>query len=382
MTTSSDRPRTGREIASNLADLTVRASQVVDVDPVDTGALKADVEMVDAVLLQLLSRIAVGAAVNEPASSTTTSLVELAVEAAGLEKEWRHHRRRSSACSREYLSTSLSRLRELPTHKLLFDSICREACRGCGSDRVLLARVSDVAWIPWDHFTTRGTHTRKPKKDSGALPLHNFPSELALIAEGHRAVTVDGDDVEVPAPVRDLMSKARFTIAPITSGDDVFGLIYAAHAVNNQWNDRPLAASLQTFATAVGHLTDRLDMLERVQAQHEYARESIAEAERITNSFNSDIDLVRLVGREQVGPVESGGSPWPTARPALQQELTSRERDVMALLARGYDTNTIAEELAIASSTVKSHLQNILRKAGAVNRSELIARYYDVSLDP
>jgi DNA-binding CsgD family transcriptional regulator len=32
--------------------------------------------------------------------------------------------------------------------------------------------------------------------------------------------------------------------------------------------------------------------------------------------------------------------------------------------------------LAVATSTVKSHLQNMLRKAGAVNRAELIAQYF------
>jgi DNA-binding NarL/FixJ family response regulator len=48
----------------------------------------------------------------------------------------------------------------------------------------------------------------------------------------------------------------------------------------------------------------------------------------------------------------------------------------MALLAQGMDNTRIAQQLAVATTTVKSHLQNMLRKAGAVNRAELIAQFY------
>jgi len=55
--------------------------------------------------------------------------------------------------------------------------------------------------------------------------------------------------------------------------------------------------------------------------------------------------------------------------------LTTREREVIALLVTGQANSAIAERLVISEGTVKSHVKQILRKLGAVNRSEVIARY-------
>ena len=63
----------------------------------------------------------------------------------------------------------------------------------------------------------------------------------------------------------------------------------------------------------------------------------------------------------------------------LDSEFTARERDVMGLLAIGLDNKEIGDQLALAESTVKSHVQHMLRKAGAVNRSELIGQFYAAS---
>lgn len=53
--------------------------------------------------------------------------------------------------------------------------------------------------------------------------------------------------------------------------------------------------------------------------------------------------------------------------------LTSRERDVLHLVAAGHRNADIAAELAISPNTVKFHIANLLRKVGARTRSELIA---------
>lgn len=59
----------------------------------------------------------------------------------------------------------------------------------------------------------------------------------------------------------------------------------------------------------------------------------------------------------------------------LRQEtrpLTTREREVLHHLAKGYDNAEIAEELGIAVRTVNRHLENIRTKLGHRRRSELI----------
>jgi DNA-binding NarL/FixJ family response regulator len=60
---------------------------------------------------------------------------------------------------------------------------------------------------------------------------------------------------------------------------------------------------------------------------------------------------------------------------ALQQAawLTRREREVLALLARGKDHNGIARELVISPETARTHIQNILSKLGVHSRLEAAA---------
>lgn len=58
-----------------------------------------------------------------------------------------------------------------------------------------------------------------------------------------------------------------------------------------------------------------------------------------------------------------GGGPEP---------LTPRELEVLTLLGRGQSNDQIAAALGITSRTVKVHVQNILGKLGASNRTEAV----------
>jgi DNA-binding NarL/FixJ family response regulator len=53
--------------------------------------------------------------------------------------------------------------------------------------------------------------------------------------------------------------------------------------------------------------------------------------------------------------------------------LTAREREVLALVARGYTNKEVAAALGITPSTVKNHLQNILDKLHLENRVQAAA---------
>jgi DNA-binding NarL/FixJ family response regulator len=55
---------------------------------------------------------------------------------------------------------------------------------------------------------------------------------------------------------------------------------------------------------------------------------------------------------------------------ARLKELTSREREILGLLASGANTRQIAGHLVISEKTVKTHVQNILRKLDVTSRLE------------
>jgi DNA-binding NarL/FixJ family response regulator len=60
--------------------------------------------------------------------------------------------------------------------------------------------------------------------------------------------------------------------------------------------------------------------------------------------------------------------------------LTTRERDVLELLAAGFSNKEIATRLDIAVCTTKSHVHNILKKLGVESRKEAILRAYTETL--
>lgn len=56
--------------------------------------------------------------------------------------------------------------------------------------------------------------------------------------------------------------------------------------------------------------------------------------------------------------------------------LTAMEHQVLHRLVTGVDNESIAEQLSITVSTVKTHVGHILQKAGCRNRNALLGRYF------
>lgn len=62
---------------------------------------------------------------------------------------------------------------------------------------------------------------------------------------------------------------------------------------------------------------------------------------------------------------------WQTEGAAAPSELTPREADVIALVARGWSNKRIATELGLGLRTVESHVSNLLAKLSLNSRTEL-----------
>jgi DNA-binding NarL/FixJ family response regulator len=66
--------------------------------------------------------------------------------------------------------------------------------------------------------------------------------------------------------------------------------------------------------------------------------------------------------------------------PSELEELTDREREVMALVATGLTNDEIAERLVISPATSKTHVSRILLKLGARDRAQLVVMAYESGL--
>ncbi len=62
-----------------------------------------------------------------------------------------------------------------------------------------------------------------------------------------------------------------------------------------------------------------------------------------------------------------------SARPELIEDLTDRQRQVLALVVQGRSNQEIAKQLYLGLSTVRFHVSAILAKLGAANRAEAAA---------
>ncbi|HET7567766.1 MAG TPA: response regulator transcription factor [Gaiellaceae bacterium] len=83
--------------------------------------------------------------------------------------------------------------------------------------------------------------------------------------------------------------------------------------------------------------------------------------------------LRRIAGGETyVDPVLAGGLVGARLSPA-QPELTTREREVLGLLARGLANDAVGEQLGISAETVRTHLAKAMTKLGAATRTEAVA---------
>jgi len=61
-------------------------------------------------------------------------------------------------------------------------------------------------------------------------------------------------------------------------------------------------------------------------------------------------------------------------------ELTSREREVMALVAEGLTNAEIGERLFMSPATARTHVSRILTKLGARDRTQLVVMAYESGL--
>ena len=61
-------------------------------------------------------------------------------------------------------------------------------------------------------------------------------------------------------------------------------------------------------------------------------------------------------------------------RSSLRERFTSREQEILRLMAEGLDTKAMASRLVVSGTTVRTHVQSVLGKLDAHSRLEAVAR--------
>jgi ATP/maltotriose-dependent transcriptional regulator MalT len=92
--------------------------------------------------------------------------------------------------------------------------------------------------------------------------------------------------------------------------------------------------------------------------------------------------LARPQAFDGMPDVPGSGPDAATRGPGLVDPLTGRELEVLAMLAAGAPNRAIAKKLFVTVFTVKKHVSHILGKLDVTNRTEAVARGWELGLIP
>jgi DNA-binding NarL/FixJ family response regulator len=114
----------------------------------------------------------------------------------------------------------------------------------------------------------------------------------------------------------------------------------------------------------VGRPDERGHLRGRVPAAIEIVGETstVASARRLQQEVGADALLTPAAG------------PFPFDEEEVEEPLTGRELEVLALMAEGLSNKAIASRLAISDQTVKFHVASIGGKLNALNRTDAVRR--------
>lgn len=73
-------------------------------------------------------------------------------------------------------------------------------------------------------------------------------------------------------------------------------------------------------------------------------------------------------------------APRPAAPPQIFPELTSREREILCLIAQGFNNLEIARQLVLSHKTIRNHVSNIFSKLQVADRAQAIIRAREAGL--
>ena len=259
------------------------------------------------------------------------------------------------------LTAGIRRMKKAGSLQGLGRQACTELCEALGFDSALLSFVEDDGFVVEESDHGLGGPTVIPRRQCA-------PEQNCIRLRD----TIRTDETDMPAATGylELLGSAHYLVAPVIAESRVVALIHVSRQRDAGVSDRDVDV-LDAFASAYSLLHERMLNTERVHQQ----RTSIA---RAAARLTEEADRIAAAAISlDVEPRDDVEPPTIAADSRLAATLSEREREVFERLILGASNAEIADELVITIETVKTHVKRILRKIGAINRSEAIALYMD-----
>jgi DNA-binding NarL/FixJ family response regulator len=206
--------------------------------------------------------------------------------------------------------------------------------------------------------------------------------DQALVRSGLRALLSNSDDLEVVGEARD----GRDAVAVVTrTRPDVVLMDVRMPGVDGIAATRQITADPRLSGVAIIMLTtfdedDHIFAAIRAGASGYLLKDAepddLRDAIRVVAA--GDALLSASVTRKVMEGIISG--PAGVADRARLNELTEREREVLAGVGRGLSNNEIAAEIHISPATARTYVSRMLTKLGARDRAQLVVIAYETGL--
>lgn len=261
---------------------------------------------------------------------------------------------------------SVRRLSSLGTRANLPRQMCIEVVDTAAFERAMFSTVDESGWEG---------HIEAPQRPDGQrVRLSWDESPVEHVCLQTRKVLATGADSPATEAVAVHLGSRDYVVAPVVAESRVVGLLHASRRPPMEI-DTDAGAIMDLLVSTFGAAYEREVWTYRAWAHQQIVNERVASL--IQRSEQALESVFEIASAPTDLTLEQRRVPKPDGGSALDWLLTSREAEVMHLIAEGASNAEIAEQLFITVETVKSHVKNILRKLGAVNRSEAISLYLD-----
>jgi DNA-binding CsgD family transcriptional regulator len=275
---------------------------------------------------------------------------------------------------------ALSTLRNATTTAALAERAPIEAAR-IGFRRALFSRIETGIWMTRTAFAVDDADfaaeliaigTANPRRLNGPLV------ESEMVRRCSPVVVPDAQsNPRVHLQLVRFADTKSYVAAPVLAWGVPVAMLHADRDTDGVSDDFD-RFMLGVYAEGLGLALERTQLMERMQAVRRATADYHAGVSAIADDLTADILGSPGVGVDSFG--EHGNGPAGLLAEQHGERLTPREWDVLRNLASGKTNAQIASGLFVTEGTVKSHVKHILRKLGATNRTEAVARFHRLAM--
>jgi DNA-binding CsgD family transcriptional regulator len=285
---------------------------------------------------------------------------------------------------------SAAALRRISSRQELLMQAPRALITETGFRRAILCTIRESVLLPvaaW--FDTGDVDDDADAVEAALTALREHPIRLehhlveSDVMRRRRAALVTNveENARVDRRLAELLGWSSYVVAPLLSGVNVIGMVHADRGGAGQLDavDRDV---LWEFANVLSQINESAELRRTLRQEREDLRRFVDRVGALSVSladapitFSAHADENRPAPMLTPEAMPHSGDGVRDDRLVFSGLLTKRELDVLRLLAEGGTNKTIADALVLSETTVKFHVNSILRKLHVANRAEAVARY-------